>query len=258
MKTNPHQPKIFLSLLLLVLILILPQTALAKHPGQFVKKIRIIGNTLIDPYFIDDYLDLGNGLTMTPKMMDLVVSELKANYNFHGFLFVEAHSALKVRNGVMTIKVDEKEEFRWGRPRAERAVLKQAFLHGVTLKDSRRQKIIETLVKGYQKQRAVEGIVAKYLVKEQRQRIEGIKSQKNALMREKIAGRIKEYQTIVMNLETQETRRVELMRNRVTAAGMEKIDDLTPDNLEIDSEEYSDLDEFLDNAIFEETLNPGL
>jgi len=39
---------------------------------------------------------------------------------------------------------------------------------------------------------------------------------------------------------------------------MEKVDDLTPDNLEIDSEEYSDLDEFLDNAIFEETLNPGL
>jgi hypothetical protein len=258
MKNKTSQAKIFLSLLLLALTLLLPQSALARHPGQFVKKIRIIGNTLIDPYFLDDYLDLGNGLIMTPRMMDLVVSELKANYSFHGFPFVEAHSTLKVRNGVMTIKVDERNEFQWGRPRAERAVLKQTFLHDVTLKDSRKQKIIATLIKGYQKQRAVEKIVAKYLVQKQRQRIEGIKSQKNALMREKIAGKIKEYQTTTMNLDAQETRRVELMRSRVEAAGMKKVDDLNLDNLEVASEEYSDLDEFIDNIIFEESLNPGL
>jgi hypothetical protein len=258
MKPYPTPSTIFLSLFLSFFFLITPGTSKAEKPGPFVTKIRVTGNTLIDPYYLDDYLSLGNGLPMTPQMMDLAVSELKANYNYHGFPFIDAYSTLKVKNGIMTLKVDEKNEFQWGRPRAERAVLKQAFLHNITLKEPKKQEIIETLIKGYQKQRDVEEIVAEFLVKKQRQRIEGVESQKKAVMRERVAEKVKEFQTLNKNMEVQEIRRIEEMRVRIEAAGMKKIDDLATENMKMVSEEYTDLDEFLDNAIFEETLNPGL
>jgi hypothetical protein len=258
MKSYPTQPTILLSLFLSIFFLITPETSKAENSGPFVTKIRVTGNTLIDPYYLDDYLNLGNGLTMTPQMMDLAVSELKANYNYHGFPFIDAYSTLKVKNGIMTLKVDEKNEYQWGRPRAERAVLKQAFLHNITLKESRKQEIIETLVKGYQKQRDVEEIVAGFLVKKQRQRIEEVESQKKAVMRERVAEKVKEFQTLNKNLEAQEIRRIEEMRVRIEAAAVKKVDEFATENLKMVSEEYTDLDEFLDNAIFEETLNPGL
>ena len=260
MKTgkNLHSKNYLLASFILAFFLIVPGNSVAANSKPFVKKIRIAGNTLIDAYDVDTYLDLGNGLTMTPEVMDMVVSELKANYHFHGYPSIEAYSILRVKNGVMTIKVDEKNEYRWGKPRAERAVLKKAFLHDITLKESKKQEIMETLLKGYQKQRKIEEIVAGFLVEKQRSRIEEIQSQKRAVMREKIADKVKKFQAIIKNIEEQENRRVEEMRNRILSAGLKKIDDSTEGRIKMISDEYTDLDEFLDNAMFEEMLNPGL
>lgn len=244
--------------LITALLLIGPGNSVAGNSSSFVKRIKVVGNTLIDPYDLDNYLDLGNGLTMTPEIMDMVVSELKANYHYHGYPSIEAYSVLRTKNGVLTIKVDEKNEYRWGKPRAERAVLKKAFLHDITLKETRKQEIMKTLLKGYQKQRKIEEIVAKFLVEKKRSRIEEIQSQRNAVMREKIADKVKEFQTIMKNIEEQETRRIEKMRNRILSAGLKKFDDSAEDRSKMISDEYTDLDQFLDNIMFEEMLNPGL
>ena len=241
-----------------IFFLIAPRHSIAGNSKPFVKKIRIAGNTLIDTYDVDTYLDLGNGLTMTPEVMDMVVSELKSNYHFHGYPSIEAYSILRVKNGVMTIKVDEENEYRWGKPRAERAVLKKAFLHDITLKAPKKQEIMETLLKGYQKQRKIEEIVAGFLVEKQRIRIEEIQSQKRAVMREKIADKVKEFHAIKKNIEAQENRRVEGMRNRILSAGLKKFDDSNEGRTKLISEEYTDLEQFLDNVMFEEMMNPGL
>ena len=158
----------------------------------------------------------------------------------------------------MTIKVDEKNEYRWGKPRAERAVLKKAFLNNIVLKDFKKQEIIATLVKGYQKQRKIEALVAKFLVKKQRKLIVEINSQRITALREKIVDKVKEFQTIKKNLEEQEIRRIEEMRNRMQSGRLKKFADLVAGSPQLISDEYTDLDEFLDNAMFEETLNPGL
>ena len=47
-----------LPFILSALFLITAEKSLAGN--SFVKKIRVTGNTLIDPYFLDGYLDLGN------------------------------------------------------------------------------------------------------------------------------------------------------------------------------------------------------
>ena len=113
-----------LAIAISALFLIVPGKSLAEKPYPFVKKIHVIGNTLLDSYDVDNNLDLRQGLTMTPEVMDMAVSELKANYHYHGYPFIDAYSILKTKNGIMTIKVDEKDEYQWGKPRAERAVLK--------------------------------------------------------------------------------------------------------------------------------------
>ncbi len=260
MKTGSHlHLKNYLSAFLLsALFLIVPEQSAAVNSKPFVKKIRVAGNTLIDAYDVGTYLDLGNGLAMTPEVMDMVVSELKANYHYHGYPSIEAYSILRVKNGVMTIKVNEKDEYRWGKPRAERAVLKKAFLNDITLSKTRKREIMETLLKGYQKQKKIEEIVAGFIVEKQRSRIEGIQSQKRALMREKVADKVKEFQERKKNIEEQENRRVDEMRNRILSAGLKKIDDSTEGRTKMISDEYTDLDEFLDNVMFEEMLNPGL
>ena len=253
-----HAINYLLIFFIFVFFLIAPGHSVAGNSKPFVKKIRIAGNTLIDTYDVDTYLDLGNGLTMTPEVMDMVVSELKANYHFHGYSSIEAYSILRVKNGVMTIKVDEENEYRWGKPRAERAVLKKAFLHDITLKASKKQEIMETLLKGYQKQRKIEEIVAGFLVEKQRIRIEEIQSQKRAVMREKIADKVKEFHAIKKTIEAQENRRVEGMRNRILSAGLKKFDDSNEGRTKLISDEYTDLEKFLDNVMFEEMMNPGL
>jgi outer membrane protein assembly factor BamA len=260
MKTgkNLHSKYYLLAFFLSAFFLISTGNSVAENSKPFVKKIRIAGNTLIDNYDMDTYLDLGNGLTMTPEVMDMVVSELKANYHYHGYHSIEAYSILRVKNGVLTIKIDEKNEYRWGKPRAERAVLKKAFLHDITLNESKKLEIMETLLKGYQKQKKIEEIVAGFLVEKQRSRIEEIQYQRRTAMREKIADKVKEFQATKKNIEEQENRRVEKMRNRILSAGLKKIDDSTEGRTKMTSGKYTDLDEFLENVMFEEMLNPGL
>lgn len=247
-----------LAIALSTLFIIVPGKSLAEKPHPFVKKIHVIGNTLIDSYDVDNNLDLRQGLTMTPEVMDMAVSELKANYHYDGYPFIDAYSILKTKNGIMTIKVDEKDEYQWGKPRAERAVLKKAFLYDMTLTDTKKQEIVEILLKGYQKQRKIEEMVAKFLVEKQRNRIEEIQSKKRAIMREKITDKVKQFQAIKKNIEEQEIRRIEEMRNRIISAGLKKIDNSTKGQLKMASDEYTDLDEFLDNVMFEEMLNPEL
>ncbi len=250
----PHCQR-FLVPLFFALFFLVTEISLAGN--SFVKKIRVTGNTLIDPYVLSDYLELGNGLNMTAEMMDMVASELRANYNYHGYPDVGAYSRLTVKNGVMTIKVDEKNAYRWGKPRAERAVLKRIFLHNMTpLSKARKREIVESLLKGYQKQKMVEELVASFLLKKQRTLIEEIKSQRITALREKVADKVREFQMTKKNLEEQETRRIEKMRSRMQSAGLKKVDDSGVENPI--SDEYTDLDEFLDNAMFEEMLNPGL
>jgi hypothetical protein len=135
-------------------------------------------------------------------------------------------------------------------------VLKQAFLHGITLKDYKKQEIIEALLKGYQKQRTIEDLVAEFLVKKQRKLMEEINSQRITALREQVFEKVREFQMIKKNLEEQETRRIEEMRSRIQSGRLKKFTDLATEDQEMD--EYTDLDAFLDNAMFEETLNPGL
>ena len=108
------------------------------------------------------------------------------------------------------------------------------------------------------RKRKVEEIVTKFLVEKQRRRIEEIQSKTRAAMREKIADKVKEYQAIKKNIEEQDAKRVEAMKNRIVSAGIKKTDDTTEKKLKVVSDEYTDLDEFLDNVMFEEMLNPGL
>ena len=135
-------------------------------------------------------------------------------------------------------------------------MLKQAFLHGITLKDYKKQEIIEALLKGYQKQRTIEELVAEFLVKKQRKLMEEINSQRITALREQVFEKVREFQMIKKNLEEQETRRIEEMRSRIQSGRLKKFTDLATEDQEMD--EYTDLDAFLDNAMFEETLNPGL
>ena len=100
--------------------------------------------------------------------------------------------------------------------------------------------------------------MAKFLVKKQRKLIEEINSQRITALREKIVDNVKEFQTIKKNLEEQETRRIEKMRNRMQSGRLKKFPDLVAGSPQLISDEYTDLDDFLDNAMFEESLNPGL
>jgi hypothetical protein len=250
--------KVFALYFLAAVLLLIPAISLAGNSAPFVTKIRVTGNTLVDPFDINRYLNLGNGLHMTPEIMDMVVSELNANFNYLGYPHITAYSSLKVKNGVMTIKVDESEEYRWGKPRAERATLKSAFLHDITLKESKKQKIIEKLMNGYKKQKMNEEIVAKFLMNKQKKRIEEIHSQRRASLRENIFEKVKEYQSIKKNIAEEEARRIVGMRERVQSASLRKYDDSPAESPLLVSDEYTNLDEFLDNAIFDEMLKPGL
>ncbi|MZH42284.1 MAG: hypothetical protein F3740_10850 [Nitrospinae bacterium] len=77
-------------------------------------------------------------------------------------------------------------------------------------------------------------------------------------MRKKIADKVKDFKKIQKSIEENEAKRIETMRNRILSAGLEKFDDSITSQLDQESLEYTDLDEFLDNVMFEEMLHPGL
>ena len=77
-------------------------------------------------------------------------------------------------------------------------------------------------------------------------------------MRGKIFAQVKEFQSIKKNIEEEEARRIIEMRDRVESTLLRKFGDSQSEIPQMDSDEYTNLDAFLDNALFEEMLNPGL
>jgi hypothetical protein len=196
------------------------QLSSANEP--FVKKIRIKGNTLINAQSLKEHFDLGNGLKMNPFIMDLAASELRSVYRFHGHPEVESHSMLKVRNGTLTLKVYEQNEYRFGTARAELAVNNLDWDFNMKTTEQQKKDAIRKLVKGYKKIKLNEEIVASYLVKNQKARIEKIQSQKKKFMRERIANVVKGFRERNIAEAKEEAQRFVQMRKRVQAAASKK------------------------------------
>ena len=147
---NPLKEKIFRATLVTTLAMMgFTQLSLANEP--FVKKIRIKGNTLIDAQSLQEHFDLGNGLEMNPVIMDLAASELRAVYRFQGYPDVESYSMLKVRNGTLTLKVYEQNEYRFGTARAELAVNNLDWDFNMKTTEQQKKDAIRKLIKGYKK-----------------------------------------------------------------------------------------------------------
>ena len=218
---NSLKEKIFRAILFTTLAMMgFTQLSLANEP--FVKKIRIKGNSLIDAQSLQEHFDLGNGLKMNPFIMDLAASELRSVYRFHGHPDVESHSMLKVRNGTLTLKVYEQNEYRFGTARAELAVNKLDWDFNMKTTEQQKKDAIRKLVKGYKKIKLNEEIVASYLVKNQRARIEKIQSQKKKYMRERISSVVKGFRERNIAKAKAEAQRFMEMRKRVEAAASKK------------------------------------
>ena len=218
---NPLKEKIFKAILVTTLAVMgFTQLSLANEP--FVKEIRIKGNTLIDTQLLQEHFDLGNGLKMNPVIMDLAAREMRAVYRFHGYPDVESYSMLKVRNGTLTLKVYEQNEYRFGTARAELAVNNLDWDFNMKTTEQQKKDTIHKLVKGYKKIKLNEEIVASYLVKNQRARIEKIQSQKKKSMRKRIANVVKGFRERNIAKAKEEAQRFVEMRKRVLAAASKK------------------------------------
>ncbi len=216
------------------------QLSSASEP--FVKKIRIKGNSLIDPQSLQEHFDLGNGLKMNPFIMDLAASELRSVYRFHGHPMVDTYSMLKVKNGTLALKVDEQKEYRYGAARAELAVYNLDWDFNMKTTEQQKNDAIRKLVKGYKKIQLNEEIVTSYLVKNQRARIEEIQSQKKKVMREKIATAVKGFRDRNIAEAKAEAQRIAEMRKRVQFAASKK---------ELESEEPEKVMEYGEITPFE-------
>jgi hypothetical protein len=216
LKTKIIRATIFISLL------IIGFTQLSSASEPFVKKIRVKGNTLIDAQSLQEHFDLGNGLKMNPFIMDLAASELRSVYRFHGHPKVDSHSMLKVKNGTLTLKVDEQKEYRYGAARAELAVYNLDWDFNMKTTEQQKNNAIRKLVKGYKKIKLNDEIVISYLVKNQRARIEEIQSQKKKAMREIIATAVKDFKERNIAEAKKEAQRIVEMRKRVQVAASKK------------------------------------
>ena len=196
------------------------QVSLANEP--FIKKIRIKGNTLIDPQSLKQHFDLGNGLKMDPFLMDLAASELRSVYRFHGHPDIDSHALLKSHKGTLTLKVDEQREYRYGAARAELAVYNLDWNFNMKTTEKQKEEAIRKLVKGDKKIKLNEEVVTSYLVKSQRVRIEGIEAERKKAMREKIATAIIAFKERNLALEKEQAQKMIEMRARVKASSEKK------------------------------------
>jgi hypothetical protein len=197
-------------------------TQLSSASEPFVKKIRIKGNTLIDVQSLQEHFDLGNGLKMSPFIMDLAASELRSVYRFYGHPNVDSYSMLKVKNGTMTLKVDEQKEYRFGAARAELAVYNLEWDFNMKTTEQQKKDAIRNLVKGYKKIKLNEEIVASYLVENQRVRVEEIQTQNKKAMREKVAAAVKDFRERNIAEAKERVQRIVEMRKRVQIAASKK------------------------------------
>ncbi len=227
---------------LFISLFIMGFAQLSSASEPFVKKIRIKGNTLIDAQSLQEHFDLGNGLNMNPFIMDLAASELRSVYRFHGHPSVDSYSMLKVKNGTLTLKVDEQKEYRFGAARAELAVYNLDWDFNMKTTEQQKNDAIRKLVKGYKKIKLNEEIVTSYLVKHQRARIEEIQSQKKKAMREKVATAVKGFRERNIAEAKAEAQRIVEMRKRVQLAANKK---------ELESEEPKKVMEYGEITPFE-------
>jgi hypothetical protein len=149
---------------------------------------------------------------------------------------------LKVKNGTLTLKVDEQKEYRFGAARAELAVYNLDWDFNMKTTEQQKEDAIRKLVKGYNKIKINEDIVTSYLVKNQRVRIEKIQSQKKKAMREKIATAVKSFREINIAEAKEEAQKFMEMRNRVQGAANKK---------ELESEESKKVMEYGEITPFE-------
>jgi hypothetical protein len=215
-KTRVISAIIFTNLLIIGFV----QQSRASEP--FVKKIRINGNTLIDTQTLQEHFNLGNGIKMNPFIMDLAARELRSVYRFHDHPKVEAHSMLKVKNGTLTLKVDEQKEYRFGTARAKLAIYNLDWDFNMKTTEHQKKNAIRKLVKGYKKLELNEEIVFSYLVKNQRAHIQEIQSQKKKAMREKITTAVKVFREKNIADAKEEAQRFVEMRKRVQIAASKK------------------------------------
>jgi len=154
--------------------------------------------------------------------MDLAARELSSVYRFHGHPMVDSYSMLKVKNGTLTLKVDEQKEYRHGAARAELAVYKLDWDFNMKTTEQQKEEAIHKLVKGYRKIKINEEVVISYLVGNQRTRIEEFQSQKKKAMREKIATAVKNYRERNIADAKEEAQRIVEMRKLVQIAASKK------------------------------------
>ena len=197
-------------------------TQLSSANESFVKKIRVKGNTLIDPGLLEDHFDLGNGLKMNPHIMDLAARELRYFYRYHGHPDVDSHTILKKKNRTLTIKVDEQREYQYGGARAELAVYNLDWNLNMKTTEKQKEEAIRKLVKGYKKVKLNHEVVNSYLIKNQRARIEEIQAKEKKAMRENIALAVKDFKERNLAREKEQAQKLAEMRKRAQAAASKK------------------------------------
>ena len=190
--------------------------------GPSVNKIRVKGNTLIDPQSLKDHFELGNGLNMNPYIMDLAASELRSVYRFHGHPDVDSYTVMNKRNGVLTLKVNEEREYRHGAARAELAVYNLDWDFNMKTTEAQKDEAIKKLVQGYKKVKLNEKVVNSFLIKGQREHIEEIQSEEKKALREKIALAVKDFKERNLAKEKEWAQKLEKMKKRVRAAKKKK------------------------------------
>ena len=77
-------------------------------PRFVVKKIEVIGNTLIDDATLASVLDVGEGLEVTLGILHLMAEEISSLYGMQGYILTRAYvPEQEIENGVVTIQVIE-------------------------------------------------------------------------------------------------------------------------------------------------------
>jgi len=209
-----------ISTFLVLLVLGFSQMSVAGE--KFVKNIHIKGNTLIDPYILEDHFNLGNGLIMNPHIMDLASSELRSIYRYYGHPDIDSYSINIKNKSTLILKVNEEREYRYGAARAKLAIDNLDWNFNMKTKKKAKEEIIRSLVKGYKKIKLNDEIVNDYLIKNQRARIEEIESAKKNSMREKIAKAIISFKEKNIAKDKNQAKKIKQMRERIQLLGKEK------------------------------------
>lgn len=125
-------------------------------PGTLVKKVALAGNVIFDDRSLAKVVNMGNGMRVTPGLLDMLLEEVRAYYFTNGYFLVKT-DILKQRDGILDVLVDEREQLKSGvgeKARAER-VIERLVAANKKLKADRLKKedAIIKLAAAYQTQR---------------------------------------------------------------------------------------------------------